>query len=69
MHIVVRILVRHRRDLFQLGAAQAQHVLLLLALRVGNDDQRAIAARIADEREADAGVAGSALDDEAAGLQ
>ena len=31
----------------------------------GNDDQRAVAARIGDERQPDAGVAGRGLDDRA----
>ena len=35
----------------------------------GDDDQRAIAARVGDQRQADAGVAGGALDHEPAGLQ
>ena len=34
----------------------------------GNDDQRAIAARVGDESEANAGVARGALDHEPAGL-
>ena len=68
VHVVVRILVRHGRHLAELGAAQAQRVLLLLRLRVRHQDQRAVAARIADEREPDAGVAGRAFDDQAAGL-
>src|SRR5438045_11383 len=69
MHIVVRILVRHRLHLHEFRAAEPQHVLLLLALRLRDDDQRAIAARVADDREADAGVAGGAFDDQAAGLE
>jgi hypothetical protein len=47
----------------------SQHVLFLLALRVGYHDDGAIAARVADECETDAGVAGGALDDHAAGLE
>ena len=35
----------------------------------GNDDERAVAARIGDQREADAGVAGGRLDHEPAGLE
>ena len=35
----------------------------------GDDDQRAIAARVGDEREPDAGVARGAFDHEAAGLE
>src|SRR5439155_3106554 len=40
-----------------------------LALRLGQHDDGAVAARIADQRQADAGIAGRALDDDAAGLQ
>ena len=69
MHVVVGILVRHGRDFVQLGAAQPQQVLLFLALRVGDDDHRAVAACVAYQREADAGVAGGAFDDHAAGLE
>src|SRR5262249_8082785 len=47
--------------------AQPQHVLLLLALRVGDDNRRAITERVGDDRKPDAGIAGGALDDEAAG--
>ena len=68
VHVVVRVLVRHGGHLAELGAAQAERVLLLLRLRVRHQDQRAIAARLADERQADAGIAGRAFDDEAAGL-
>ena len=66
--IVVGIAVGERRHFHQLGAAQAQHVLLFLALGLGNDDQGAIAAGIGDERKPDAGVAGGALDHQPAGL-
>ena len=68
-HVIVRVGVGHGRDEPQIGAAQQQHVLLFLALRLGHDDDGAVAARIADQREADAGIAGGALDDDAAGLQ
>ena len=64
--VVVGIAVGQRRHLDQLGAGEPQHVLLFLALGVGDDDQRAIAARVGDQREADAGVAGGALDHEPA---
>ena len=67
--VIVRIGVGQRRHLDQLGAAQPQHVLLFLALRLRDDDQRAVAARIGDQREADAGVAGGALDHQPAGLE
>ena len=67
LHVVVRVLVGHRRNLDQLGAEHPQRVLLLLALRVGNDDDGAVAERLGDQRQADAGIAGGALDDDAAG--
>jgi hypothetical protein len=51
----------------QVGAAQAQHVLFLLALRLGHHDHRTVATGIGDQSDADAGVAGRALDDDAAG--
>ena len=66
MHIVVRVLVRHRRHLAQLGAAEAQHVLLLLTLRLRNHDDGAVPARVADEREPDAGIARGSFDDDTA---
>src|SRR5205085_692918 len=50
--IVVGILVRHRRHLAQLRATKPQHVLLLLALRVRDDDERTVTTRVTDERAA-----------------
>jgi hypothetical protein len=67
--VAVRIAVGQLRHLDQLGAAQPQHVLLLLALRVRDHDDRAIAARARDHREPNAGVARGALDHKPAGLQ
>ena len=58
--------VGHGRHLDQFGAEQAQHVLLFLRLRLGDDDDGAVAERVGDQAEADAGVAGRALDDDAA---
>jgi len=52
-----------------LRALEAQHVLLFLALSVGNDDHRAKAERIGDEREPNAGIASGAFDDRSARLQ
>ena len=66
MLIVIWIAVRDGRYLHQLGAAERQHVLLLLALRLRDHDQRAVAARVRDQREPDSGVAGGALDHETA---
>jgi hypothetical protein len=68
MDVVVRVLERHRGDFAQLSAAEPQHVLLFLRLRVRHQDQRAEPARFADQCEADAGVARRAFDDEATGL-
>src|SRR5690606_28781072 len=48
VHVVVRVAVRHRRNLAQLGAAESKRVLFLLRLRIRHQDERAIAARIAD---------------------
>ena len=69
MLVIVRIGVRLGRHLDQLGAAQPQHVLLFLALRFRDHDQRAIAARVGDQREPDAGIAGGRLHHQAAGLE
>ena len=68
LHVIVGVLVRDGRHLDQLRAHQPQRVLLLLALRLRNDDHRAVAERVGDQRQADAGIAGGALDDHAAGL-
>ncbi len=68
MLIVVRILVGQGRNLDQLGPAQPKHVLLFLALGIGNHDQRAVAARIGDERQPDAGIARRSLHDQPARL-
>ena len=67
--VIVRIAERQRRHLDQFGAEQAQHVFFFFALRLRNDDDGAIAARIGDQRQADAGVAGGRLDHQAAGSQ
>ena len=59
---------RKRRHFHQLRAEQAQDILLLAALRLGDHDERAVAARVGDEREADAGVARRRLDHQPAGF-
>src|SRR5262249_41476159 len=69
VHVVAGIAVGNRGHLTELGAAKAERVLLFLALRLGDHDQRAVAAHVSDQRETDAGVAGRALDDEAARLE
>jgi hypothetical protein len=68
-HIVVGIAVGRGRHLDQFGTEQAQCVLLFLALGFGNDDHRLVAERAGDHRQSDSGVAGSSLDDRAAGTQ
>ena len=50
----------------QIDAAQLQHVLLFLALRLGHDDDGAVAACVADQRQADPGISGGPFDDDAA---
>ena len=69
MHVVAGIAIRLGRHQPQIGADHAQEILLLLALRLRHHDDAAIAAGIADQRQADAGIAGRALDDRAARLQ
>ena len=66
-HIIVGIAIGHRRHFDQLGAHQAQRVLLFLALGIGDDDDGLEAQRIGHHRQADAGIAGRAFDDGAAG--
>src|SRR5690606_22448416 len=66
-HVVVRVAVGHRGDLDQFGTEGAQRVLLFLALGLGDHDHGAETHGRADDREADAGIAGCALDDGAAG--
>src|SRR5258708_24045061 len=67
--VLVRIAVRHRGDFAQLRAQRLDDLILLGSLIVGHDDDALIAPCIADVREANAGVAGGALDDSAARLQ
>ena len=68
-HVVVGVLVRDGGHFHEFRTEQPQRVLLLLRLRLGNHDDRAIAHRGGDHRDADAGIAGCALDDGAAGAQ
>ena len=62
------IAVRHRRHLVHLGAQHLEQLVFLRRLVVRHHDDAAIAARVAHVRQADAGVAGGAFDDGAAGL-
>ena len=63
LHVVVGVLVGLGRHLDQLGAIEPDRVLLLLALRLGDDDHRLEPHRIGDQREPDPGVARRPLDD------
>ncbi len=65
LHVIARIPVGDGGHLFQLRAGEAQHVLLLLGLGLRDHDQGLVAARIADQRQADARIAGCPLDDQA----
>ena len=67
--VVVGILVGGGGDLDELGSGEAEHVLLLLALGLGDDDHGPEPHRGADEGESDAGVSGGPLDDGPAGAQ
>ena len=67
--VVVVVGVRDGLDDLHLGAERAQQRRLLGRLVVRHHDHAAIAAGIAEVREADAGVAGRALDQRAAGLE
>lgn len=67
--VVLRVVKRHGRHGIHLGAQQPQQVNLALRLRVGHVDDQLVASRAADVRQANARVAGSALDDGAARLQ
>ena len=49
-HVIVGIPVGDCGDLDQLGAGKPEHVLLLVGLRVGDDDDRLQPKRVADER-------------------
>ena len=65
-HVIVGVGIGRGGHLDQLGADHPQRVLLLLRLGVGNDDDATKAERRGDHADADAGVAGGALDDQAA---
>ena len=65
-HVIVGIGVGNGRHFDQLGAGKAKQVLLLLRLGVGDDDDGTVAERAGHHGDADAGIAGGALDDHAA---
>jgi hypothetical protein len=63
--VVALIAEGNRLDDVQLGAVRAQQLVFLRRLIVRHDDDRAIAARVADQRQPDAGVPGRPFDDDA----
>jgi len=67
MLVVVGVFVWLGGHLDQRGAGQPQRLFLLFALRLGDDDDGAVAARRGDQSQADAGIARRGFDDEAAG--
>src|SRR5580704_14772456 len=64
--VIVGIGIGHGRHFDQLGAAQPQRVLLLLALGLRDHDHAAKAHGVADQSQPDAGIAGGAFDNDAA---
>ncbi len=66
--VVLRVVERDGGHRVNLGAEHAEEVNLLLRLRVGHVDDTLVPLGAANVREADARVAGGALDDGAAGL-
>jgi hypothetical protein len=69
LHVIHLIGVGDRVHLHQFGAVEPDRVLLLLALGSRDNDGASVAARLGDHGQADAGVAGRAFDDAAAGPQ
>jgi hypothetical protein len=69
MDVIAGVLIGLGGDEPEIGADHAQKVDLFLTLRFRHHDDAAIAARIAHQGQADAGIAGRALDQRAAGLQ
>jgi hypothetical protein len=69
LHVVVRVGKRRGGNLDQVGTSEPDHVLLFLALGVRHHDHGAVAQRIADQRQADAGIARRALDNHPSGLE
>ena len=63
---MIRVGIRHGLDDLEARAERPDRVVLVGRLVVGHHDQAAVAARKADVREADAGVAGRAIDHGAA---
>src|SRR5262245_62136075 len=69
MLVIVWIGIGDARHLDQLRAAQAEQVFFFLALRLRDNNERAVAARIRDKSKADTGVAGGRFNHESAGAK
>ena len=67
--VIVWVGIGNRRHLDQFRPRKPQHVLLFLGLGVGDHDDGPVAERARHHRDADAGVAGRALDHDAAGTE
>ena len=64
--VIIGVGIGNCRDFDQFGADLPEHILFFNRLSFWDDNDRSQAERIADEGEADAGISGSALDDDAA---
>ena len=69
MDVVIRVLIGSRRHLHEFRTGQDQHVFLFLALSLRDNDDGFISARIADQSQADSGIARSPFNDHTTGLQ
>ncbi len=67
--VVHRVGIGHGGNESHLGAQRAQQIDLFLGLGVRHVDDAAVTTGVADVREPDPGIAGRALDDNAAGAQ
>ena len=67
--VVAGVLIGLGRDQAEVRADHPQEGDFFLGLRFRHDDHAFIAERVGDQREADAGIAGGALDDGAAGFE
>ncbi len=69
MDVVVLVVVGGGLDQTQVGAVKVQQFDFLLALALRHHHHTFVAQGVGDQGQADAGIAGGALDDGAAGLQ
>ena len=68
MLVVIGIAVGQRRYFDELGAAQAQRILLLLALSLRNDYQCPVTAGVGDNGKSNPRIAGRSFQHQSAGL-